>query len=375
MERRRRQPGWGVIPFVLALVTLGVILALRGLTSPGEVPRWLAVPALVAVVLLGYFNQLSFPRVPNAKVVVFGYGMATQVFVGVVVVLLFPQVADAALLLAYGITLGVLILVSVIPEAVRHRTIRLVRVLVVVGVAGSGVAALALPAVRFFLHGQLAALADPQSWVFLIFSTAALAVFALALFGVMDRGGISGMHAGTVLVLAMGWVLPRGDAAFHGVIHAVLPLYAAIATGLYWFRHLDNRGFYDPELRIYNRGRCDQIIREQFPLNPGAPLAVMMLAVELKDTTGVLPLLVQKLRELVMPAGILGRYDGTTVIVFLPGSTAGDARRVLRDLRRRIPNDRSFVLYTGIAGRESRNPSISRLVTAAHTELRSQRET
>ena len=366
----RRKPGWGVIPFLLALVAVTSVLLLwyraAGAEPAARWVSWLPLPALLGVLLLGYFNQLSFPRVPNLKVVLFGNGISLVVTIFLLVREWWAEAMPSVVVLACGTVLLLLMVVSIVPEVTRHRTIRWLRGITLVTVPLVFVVGLGMPSLRFFLADQFSQLTEPGSVIFLLFSTAAMAVFALALFSGVETGGIGGMHAGTVLVLAPGWVLPSADLLLHSLVHTALPLYLAIATGLYWFRRLDNRGYYDPELRIYNRGRCNQILREQFPLTPAFPMAVMMIVPEVPgDIIPALQRVTRELRETVLPVGTIARFDQETLVAFLPGNNATDAGKALRDLRRRLPADGTLRIRAGIAARDSRNPPLETLLMEA----------
>jgi diguanylate cyclase (GGDEF)-like protein len=103
----------------------------------------------------------------------------------------------------------------------------------------------------------------------------------------------------------------------------------------HWVNCLHHRAHYDPLLKIYNRQYMDNIIHGIADIKLGKKIGVMMCDIDhfkkVNDTYGhaagdaVLFRIAQIIRDTALPEGVVCRYGGEEIIVFLRDKTGDDA--------------------------------------------------
>jgi diguanylate cyclase (GGDEF)-like protein len=230
-----------------------------------------------------------------------------------------------------------------LPEYVAYRvTVRLTTVIVAMIILGF-LLGITIPPFRLFFVEQLIMLRDVRSTVFWIFSAVALSILLLSVFSESHTLGIGGTHAGAVVLLALGWIPPDADVVLQGMVLAWMPVLIAIGTLSHWFQRLENRASYDPLLRIYNRGWCDQVLEEQSLLDTRPPFGIALIDLDhfkaVNDTHGheagdtVLREIAQRIRTAVVPRGTVARYGGEELILFFPQTDEDELRELLEAVR------------------------------------------
>jgi len=392
------RPSWGVPIFILALLIGGLVWWLRTeLLVPlraGYEPILATAGALGALVA-SYLSHSAYPRVHNLKIYVLGIGIATSSLIAILLVFGLPQVIEyrepairpAALSLSYAGALLVLLATVVMPDFASFRvTRRAAGVIVAVLVIANALTILVAP-VRLVLAYQILVIRSPESTLFWVVNAIAASILLLTIFREAHSLGIGGIHAGSTAILALGWVLPGGDTVLHGLVLAALPVFLSLAIVVHWFQRLENRAWYDPLLRIYNRSWCDQIIEEQSTVNTRPPFAVALIDLdhfkEINDTHGhdagdvVLREVAQRIRSRVVPAGTVARYGGEEIVCFFSRTSLDDAASLMEELRTEI--ERSPVPYKkkrisvtasiGISVREQPEQALSAVMQAADKAL------
>lgn len=408
MTLRTERNSWGVGQFLLAAVLAGSVVFLwRNLTAdgpPGAANRSLPAAGLAAALLAGWFGHSSYPRVHNFKVYAVNIGVAVVSLAAVVLLFLVPRILgteeqtfiSATLLLSYISLLFVFTVTVIVPEYLSYRATRRYTFLVVGIIIVWYLLGLGLPIVRRFLAYQLEAISHVQSMAFWGLSSVAAAVLFLSLFVEAHSFGIGGIHAGAVLLLAIGWLTPGSDVLLHTMVVTALPILVALGTLVHWYQRLENRASYDPLLRIYNRGWCDRVLNEQSRVDVRPPFVIALLDLDhfkaVNDTYGhdagdaVLREAAQRIRGTVLPHGTVGRYGGEELILFLPQYDEESARELLETVRTALEGGpvthRSggstlsipVTVSIGFALRTERDQPLSSVVKAADQALYTAKE-
>ncbi|MCG8479075.1 MAG: GGDEF domain-containing protein [Spirochaetales bacterium] len=386
---------WGLASFLIAALCAFVVrqvwLSGFGVETPELRDRSLVFIASVGAVLAGWFAHASYPRVHNFKVYALSIAIATVSLAAIALVfglssVVGPGAADihsAAIFLGFGTILCVMVLTVVAPEYLRYRsTVRLTGALVFI-IAMAFAVGLTVVELRVALAEQLNSLSAGSSTAFWALTILAITVAVLSLFVEAQSFGIGGMHAGGALLLASAWLLPGGDILLYGMVLATLPLLVAVGTLIHWFRRLENRASYDPLLRVYNRGWCDEVLAEQSRLDTRPPFAIALIDLDhfkkINDTHGhdagdaVLQEIAQRIRSTVVPQGSVARFGGEEIVVFLPETELEQARSLMEIVRRAV--GASAVGYRkkkipvtcsiGLAVRQERGQSLPMVLKAA----------
>lgn len=391
------RPSWGVPIFVLALIVGGLVWWLRSgvfAAIQGYEPI-LATSGAVGALMASYLSHSAYPRVHNLKIYVLGIGIATSSLIAILLVFGLPQVMTyreasirpAALSLAYAGALVVLLATVVMPDFSSFQTTRRTAGVIVAGlVMVNGVMLLVAP-FRLVLAYQILIIRSPESTLFWIVNAIAASILLLTIFREAHSLGIGGIHAGATAILSLGWVLPDADTTLHGLVLVALPVFLSLAIVIHWFQRLENRAWYDPLLRIYNRSWCDQIVEEQSTVNTRPPFAVALIDLdhfkEINDTHGhdagdaVLRDVAQRIRSRVVPAGTVARYGGEEIVCFFSKTNIEDATELMEELRMEIeknpvPYKKKRISVTasiGISVREQPEQALSAVMQAADKAL------
>lgn len=402
MERERN--GWGVPSFIAGLLLLGGILWLwRDVpvaVDPLRRDRILAVVGATGALLTAWFGHLSYPRVYNLKIMALAIGTATASLLGLAVTVALPFVVEmtgsaavpAAGMVALLSVLIVLLTTTVAPEFVGYRTANRVSLILVAVLIGGTAAGLAIPAVRVALARALVDAGRPGSTVFWLISTGVAAIVTLSVFSETNTSGIGGIHTGAALFLGAAWLIPDADQLLRSLVLAALPLHVGIGTLIHWIVRLENRASYDPLLRIYNRGWADAVLEERSQVDLRAPATIAMVDIDhfkaVNDTHGhdggdaVLQTVAARVRSAVLPDGIVARFGGEELIVFLPRFDQEAAEPILERVRAEVertavPHRRRKIQVTcsiGFATRAERSQPLELVLKAADKALYAAKE-
>jgi len=207
------------------------------------------------------------------------------------------------------------------------------------------------------------------------------------------RGAFSGLA-----VLAGGaWLLPSilREMSYGPVSEPLIlllyscaaPLVLVFAIIAHVLARMEHRAAYDPLLQIYNREYCNQILAEQSSVSTRPPIAVMMIDIDhfkkVNDTHGhqagdrILFSVAQAIQKAVVPEGIVCRYGGEELIVFVPGRTGRDVVPLAQRLRLTIEkmetavkkNHIGVTISIGVSDRKTPRQSLVNVVQAADKAL------
>jgi diguanylate cyclase (GGDEF)-like protein len=114
----------------------------------------------------------------------------------------------------------------------------------------------------------------------------------------------------------------------------------------HWVNCLHHKAHYDPLLKIYNRQYMDNIIHGIADVRLGKKLSVMMCDIDhfkkVNDTYGhaagdaVLFSIAQIIRDTALPEGVVCRYGGEEIIVFLRDKTGEEAKSKGEKIRKAV---------------------------------------
>lgn len=134
-----------------------------------------------------------------------------------------------------------------------------------------------------------------------------------------------------------------------GQVKFLLPLMEIIIIwGMFahWVNCLHHKAHYDPLLKIYNRQYMDNIISGIADIRLGKKLSVMMCDIDhfkkVNDTYGhaagdaVLFSVAQIIRDSALPEGVVCRYGGEEIIVFLRDKTDKEAKAKAEKIRKAV---------------------------------------
>ena len=295
-------------------------------------------------VLALFAGHVSYPRVQNLRVYLAGYSVGLQSILYALFVGFSSYYPDAiarppvgydelifvvALLLCYGYTLA-----AAVPDLpcdsnddlgprrdaarpARRRAILPRRIRAFFGLS-SRIRLVSLPALTaaLLVAGVVIvnAVLKPQSF-YLRGAFSGLAILAggtWVLVPVLDAFGYGEVSPGFVALLYAG----------------VVPLFLVVSLLAHILARMEHRVSYDPLLQIYNREYCNQVVAEQSSVVTRPPLAIMMIDIDhfkdVNDTYGhqagdrILFAVAQMVQKSVVPEGVVCRYGGEELIVFIP---------------------------------------------------------
>ncbi|MFW5784068.1 MAG: GGDEF domain-containing protein, partial [Spirochaetota bacterium] len=208
---------------------------------------------------------------------------------------------------------------------------------------------------------------------------------------------LRGAFSGLALLAGGAWITPAAiDALGYGPVSPPLvallyagavPLFLIVSIVAHVLARMSHRASYDPLLHIYNRDYCNQILAEQSSIPTRPPLAVMMIDIDhfkqVNDTYGhqagdrILFAVAQTVQKAVIPEGIVCRYGGEELIVFMPGRTGRDIVSQAKRLRSTVEsletafraNRISVTISIGISDRRAPRVSLMHVVHAADKAL------
>lgn len=382
---------WGIPTFAIG-ATIAVVLATAGarglsLLAVGIPIGSVTIIGVIGAMVAAWFSVTSYPRVHNFKVYALGFSIAAVVGGLAVGTAIGGDASRAAIPLAYAGAYVALTLTSAGPDYAGYRVTVRVAAVAAALIAFAFAAVLSIPRARADLAAVLPQIHMVENGAFLAFAALSAAVVVLSVVTERHTSGIGGLHAGAVLLLTAGWLVPAPDISHHLAGLYALPIYVAIGTLVHWFRRLENRASYDPLLRIYNRGFCEQVIEERSKLDTRPPFAVALADLDhfkaVNDTWGhdagdaVLHETAQRVRTIVVPRGTVGRFGGEELIVFMPRTGLEAARALMNQVREAVASEPvnyngtsiPVTLSIGISIRELREQPVGAVVTGADKAL------
>lgn len=150
-----------------------------------------------------------------------------------------------------------------------------------------------------------------------------------------------GAVAGLALILLVAYCARREPpTCLETLLLLSIPLMLGIFVVLNSIVTVGNRVHYDPLMKIYNRSYCNSIV-EGKAVSLGRRYCVALFDIDhfkaVNDRYGhmagdtVLYHVGQKIRDVVLPKGIVCRYGGEEIIVFFPDSTPETSKRLAHD--------------------------------------------
>ena len=401
-----RSARWGVLLLAASAALLAgagaAAVTVGPLPPPGLAGIILPLAGLLLGVLVLFAGHVSYPRVQNLRVYLAGYSIGLQSILYVVFVGLARYYIDAIPTVPRGYRevvylLGILLAgaCTLLPAFPTYRSTRILTLVLV------GLQATLLTAVRFL----------PASFGFLerlepdrLLSPPAIAAVGLATAVVLVNAllrpqtfYLRGAFSGIALLGAGAWVLPSLLTAvgygpvspdFVALLYvSCAPFFLAGSILAHILARMEHRVSYDPLLQIYNREFCNRILAEQSSINTRPPLCVMMIDIDhfkqVNDTWGhqagdrILFNVAQTVQKSVVPEGVVCRYGGEELIVFIPGRTGRDIVPLAQRLRASVEGMEtslrskriSVTVSIGISDRRSARHSLRQVVRAADKAL------
>lgn len=151
-----------------------------------------------------------------------------------------------------------------------------------------------------------------------------------------------------VLIVLM--LQPNGD-GYYKYKYMLLLMALLIIVGIFahWMSCLNHKAQYDPLLKIYNRQHMDAIISGLADIKLGASFSVFMCDIDhfkdVNDTYGhsagddVLFKVAQVIRDASLPEGVVCRYGGEEIIVFVKDKTDDEAFMKAEKIRKAVKKE------------------------------------
>ncbi len=129
----------------------------------------------------------------------------------------------------------------------------------------------------------------------------------------------------------------------------VMAIIIIIGIFVHWMSCLHHKAHYDPLLKIYNRQHMDSIISGEEDVRLGSNFSVLMCDIDhfkdVNDTYGhaagdeVLFRIAQIIRDTSLPEGVVCRYGGEEIIVFLRDKTDDEALSKAEKIRKAVKKE------------------------------------
>jgi diguanylate cyclase (GGDEF)-like protein len=129
----------------------------------------------------------------------------------------------------------------------------------------------------------------------------------------------------------------------------IMAIIIIIGIFVHWMSCLHHKAHYDPLLKIYNRQHMDSIISGVADVKMGNSFSVLMCDIDhfkdVNDTYGhaagdeVLFRIAQIIRDSSLPEGVVCRYGGEEIIVFLRGKTDEEAKSKAEKIRKAVKKE------------------------------------
>ncbi len=402
-----RTARWGV--FLLALSGLfaagmGVLAVVVGWPPSHNLTR--TVMPLIAFTLglaALFAGHVSYPRVQNLKVYLAGYSVGLQSIAYAVLVgtaswmsverVPVPPVGFAQLVLLIALAMSVVY--TFVQPFPTYRSTRVTTWSIIGAQLALLVLARFLPATFPYLRRLVPS--ELISWHSLLIVIVTIAVILANVLQKPRSFYLRGAVSGLALLAGGSWLLPRlleaiGSDPFSTLViaqlyAAVAPLFLVVAILAHVLARMEHRVSYDPLLQIYNRHYANQILEEHSHVPTRPPFTVMMIDIDhfkqVNDTHGhqagdrILFAIAQEIQKGVVPEGIVCRYGGEELIVFVPGRTARDVVPLAQRLRTQIEHLEttfrakriSVTVSIGLADRRSLKEQLMHVVHAADKAL------
>ena len=365
---------WGVPQVVVSVALLaGIVVAAALARTPSALVTGIVLPsaALALGVLALFAGHVSYPRVQNLRVYLAGYSVGLQsialaLFVGFSgsYERFVPPIPAGYDELVFAVALLLCFAFTLLPPFPPYRTTRIVTAALL------GLQAALFAAVRFVPAGfeRLAVLVPDRPASPAAIVAAALLAGVVAVNALMRPQSfyLRGTFSGLAVLAGGAWlvgpvlnafgVAPPADGLVTLAYATVAPLFLIGSIIAHVLARMTHRASYDPLLQVYNREYCNNVVAELSSVPTRPPLAVLMIDIDrfkqVNDTYGheagdrVLFAVAQAVQKSVVPEGIVCRYGGEELVVFVPGRSGRDAVPLAQRIRANVE-----ALETGVRGK------------------------
>jgi len=156
-------------------------------------------------------------------------------------------------------------------------------------------------------------------------------------------------YGSIIVALAIVVFYSNTQINYIGKVKLLMPIMSILLIwGMFahWITCLHHKAHYDPLLKIYNRQYMNSIIDGLIDIKLGEKFAVLMCDIDhfkkVNDTYGhtagdeVLHRVAQIIRETSLPEGVVCRYGGEEIIIFLRDKTGEDAFHKAEKIRKTV---------------------------------------
>lgn len=381
--------GWGLpVFFISVMFAIGELLIAR--IYHFNIHDRILLPFGIGFSLLSIvLAHLSYPRVHNVKILLLGYVMSIMSIIFLLFSGILPlekHIHTQVILFLYLAQFAILLICALMPALVKHKTAGIITFIMITA---------ALAGLLFVNFGILKLSVEHVGnlpWAYFIVP---LIMSALTIAITAFRSGndfhIGGLISGLSIILCTGYYVISADKGNIGnadmLTFAGIPAILTIGILIHWILRMGHLAYYDPMLRIYNRGYCNRILSGEIPMKKGMGNAVAILDIDhfkrINDTHGhqfgdkVLVHTARILTEEIVPDGILCRYGGEEFIVFLKGDDKKNLVKQMERVRKRIEgtavyNNKKKVKLTisvGISMRKAKEQDLEDILKAADKAL------
>ena len=340
--------GWGLpVFFISVLFAIGELLIAR--IYHFNIHDRILLPFGIGFSLLSIvLAHLSYPRVHNVKILLLGYVMSITSIVFLMFSGILPlenHIHTQVILFLYLTQFVILLICALMPALIKYKLAGMITFITITA---------ALIGVLLVNFGVIKLPMEHVSNLPLPYFIAPLVMSALTIVITAFKSGndfhIGGLISGLSVILCTGYYVISADKGNIGnadmLTFAGIPAILTIGILIHWILRMGHLAYYDPMLRIYNRGYCNRILSGEIPLKKDMGDAIAILDIDhfkrINDTHGhqfgdkVLVHTANILTEEIVPNGILCRYGGEEFIVFLRGNDKKALVKQMERVRKRI---------------------------------------
>jgi len=381
---------WGGSTFLLALFWLGAGILLSFRFSLNNFPQFfdfylpnLNIGFSLFLILL---CQISYSRIHNSKIFLFGILLGLNGLVENFHIAGFMTITPSAQINYYHqfFRFCCLLLVCLLPATLKYSTIKKITLCTsLIYVAGILVWDGRLDKIMQSLVGTSG---EPLPvYSFIGYGIPVLCTMLTFLF-LRNQFYLGGVFAGLSVLLSSIWMREfylADSASYYYIGNSLITLFLILGIIIHWIVMVSHNIVIDPLMQIYNRSYCNNIISEQSKVNTAPPFSVIMVDIDhfkkVNDVHGhqagdtVLRKVAQTLKSSLGPKGILCRYGGEEIVIFISRTSQKQAEAIIEKARIAVKKLRVKVgkkslkvtISAGISQRIKKNQSVESVISAA----------
>jgi len=210
--------------------------------------------------------------------------------------------------------------------------------------------------------------------------------FVLTVLFMRNQFSLGGVFSGMAVLFSGIWLRESylaDSISYLAIGESLVPVYLFLGIIAHWIAKVSHNIAIDPLMQIYNRTYCNDIINEQSNINTSPPFSISMVDIDhfkkVNDVHGhqagdvVLKRVAQTLKNSLGRDGIMCRYGGEEIIVFIPRKSSDQAKVIIEKARLAVKKLRvkigrktlKVTISAGISQRSSKSQSVESVISSA----------